>query len=114
MSNWTNWHDAKGRGTCGIYQIKDELSGRVYIGQSTNCEYRLGQHRQRLDRGSRRLPQGLKNLAYPDRAVRLTYTIIIRCRREELDRFEFQAMCGKDCTNIHHGVAARNMSRRAS
>lgn len=34
--------------TCGIYQIKNKITGDIYIGSSSNVEKRLNEHRRKL------------------------------------------------------------------
>ena len=41
---------------CGVYQIKNTLNGKAYIGSSKNIKRRLGIHRSMLRRGTHRNP----------------------------------------------------------
>src|ERR1700754_478469 len=84
MSNFTHWHYIRGAGTCGVYEVYDELSGRRYIGSSECCEYRLQLHEQRIRRRSRNIPAGLKALAYVDRPVKLVYRILKAVPKDQL------------------------------
>ena len=41
---------------CGVYQIKNTLNGKAYIGSSKNIKRRLGIHRSMLRHGTHRNP----------------------------------------------------------
>jgi hypothetical protein len=109
MTNFTNWHYAKGRGTCGVYAVVDELSGRCYIGSAVCCEYRLELHRIRVGRRSRRVPEGLKRLAYGSEPVRLKYHILREVPEAELTDWEQAAIdaAGDKATNVRVAFRAR-------
>jgi len=113
MTNLTNWH-YRGRGTCGIYEVHDELSDRRYIGSSNHCEYMLERHRMRIGRGSLKIPGGLQALVYSGKAVRLAYRVLKAVPRADLAAEETKAIhaAGAKATNIHRWVSRRAADAR--
>lgn len=56
--SYHNWH-LRPADVCGIYEVRDELSGRCYIGSSTMCNYRIALQMLGRDANVRRLPHRL-------------------------------------------------------
>ena len=108
MSNYADWR-RRGRGTCGIYEIYDELSGRRYIGSSTHCQYRLELHRMRINRGSSKLPSGVQRLAYTGQPVLLSYRVLKAVPECDLAMEEGKAIAkaGDKATNVQRSVSRR-------
>lgn len=77
----------------GIYKITSP-SGKIYIGQSTNCEIRFRDYRARKNNKQTRLSNSFKKYG----AKNHTYEIIHRCNKEELDELE------KQYINIHNSA----------
>lgn len=71
--------------TCGIYLIKNKLTGQMYVGQSVNIENRFRQHitpsniRQYIDKSIKKY--GMRNFFFK---------ILFECKEEELDREEIK------------------------
>ena len=84
--------------TCGIYSIKNKITGQLYIGQSVNIERRWKEHITKR-----------KDKSYIDRAINkygkdnFIFSIIEEVEKEKLnDREFFWINKYKTYTNIKH------------
>lgn len=69
--------------TCGIYQIKNTVTGKVYIGSSWNIEQRWRSHRHELRYGKHHSPhlQSAWNKYGPDK---FSFLILEECSRDDV------------------------------
>ena len=77
----------------GIYKITNKINNKVYIGQSVNVEERLREHQLRAFRSPETNKEYNKALYQAIRKYgveNFTYELILKCSKEELDRYEHQ------------------------
>lgn len=82
--NWT-WSTSES----GIYRIRCEANGAVYIGQAANLGRRLTQHRARLRTGTHKNAMMQATWTKYGEAS-FTFTVLIRCPREKDRLYELE------------------------
>lgn len=90
--------------TCGIYQIKNKINGKIYIGQSKNIESRLLNHIWALKRkDSSHENQHLINAFHKYGEENFEASIIAICPKDKLDLFEKWFIYITGCMNPKYG-----------
>jgi group I intron endonuclease len=86
---------------CGIYQIRNLVNGKIYIGQSTNLSHRKSSHFSKLrkDQHDNEHLQNAYNLYGKDNFI---FEIIMYCESFELTRYEdaIKTINKDNCYNI--------------
>lgn len=82
--------------TCGIYKLNFNNTDKVYIGQSTNIEKRILQHRadMRSGRASPKMQEAYKTYGLP-----ISYDILCEAHIDQLDSLEEEAIAIFDSVN---------------
>lgn len=93
------------RGIIGIYCIKDTESGKIYIGQSVDVEYRICNHFSKLKYN--RHDNIHMQRAYNKNPKAFEWQLLRKCTVEELDQLEIEMIAHFDSTNPLKGF---NMS----
>lgn len=83
--------------TTGIYKITNKIDGKVYIGQSLNCEKRLQEHK-------RKRPIPIDMWINMLGAENFTFEIIEKCKEEDLDREEQKYIQKYDSQNGGYNI----------
>lgn len=89
------------RGIIGIYCIKDTKSGKVYIGQSVDVEYRICNHFSKL-KYNRHDNEHMQR-AYNKNSEFFEWELLKECKEEELDKIEIETIAKYDSTNPKKG-----------
>lgn len=89
------------RGVCGIYAITNTDNGKVYIGQSTDVEYRICNHFSDLKWGR----HGNKHLqgAYDKHPEAFKWSLICECDQCDLDEREIEYIKRHNSADPAHG-----------
>lgn len=85
---------------CGIYEIKNKINDKRYIGQSTNIENRFIRHKSKL-KNNKHINLPLQN-AY-NNGDRFDYNILLTCERNNLSFCEKWCISALDTTNPNKG-----------
>lgn len=95
----------------GVYLIKNQISGKVYIGQSVNVEDRLWHHKSALKHG-RHENSYLQNAWNKYGADAFLFEILCECLESELDEKEIYYINLFDSTNRERGYNLDNGGKR--
>lgn len=97
----------------GIYQIKNGIDGKLYIGSAVNVDRRFGEHRKQL-RGGRHINQKLQRAWDKYGEDVFEFSVVQFCQKDQLIQFEQfyidKYACVKKGYNIHPN--ARNSTGR--
>lgn len=87
----------------GIYKIKNQINGKVYIGQSIHIEQRWKQHKYQKDLGTTPLYQDMRNFGIEN----FLFEIVEICSEEELNEKEIYYIEKFDSMNPNKGYNMR-------
>lgn len=93
------------RGVVGIYIIRNEADGKVYIGQSVDVEYRICNHFSKL-KWNRHDNKHLQR-AYNKSPSSFSWELLCKCKENELDEKEINLICEYNSADPKYGY---NMS----
>lgn len=85
----------------GIYMITNRKNGKVYIGQSTNANQRLSNHKCILDNGNHKVSKMQED--YNNAKDFFSFEVIERCSECELDELEKQYIAKYRADNSDYG-----------
>ena len=92
--------------TCGIYKIENIINKKVYIGQSTRCEYRMNRHRALLN-SKKHQNKYLQNSWEKYKEESFLFKLIVKCKTDSLDNIEKklikEARKNNLCYNLESG-----------
>ncbi|ALV21051.1 GIY-YIG nuclease family protein [Carnobacterium antarcticum] len=87
--------------TCGIYEIRNRINGKVYIGLSVNVDNRIRNHKYKLKRGNHDNPYLQK--AYSKSKDAFFFSLIEECKEEELEQKEIEWINHFNSNLTEHG-----------
>lgn len=89
------------RGIIGIYVIRNNGNGKVYIGQSVDVEYRICNHFSNL-RHNRHDNAHLQR-AYNKNPEAFSWELLCKCEQSDLDRLEIEYIAEYKSADPEHG-----------
>lgn len=95
--------------TVGVYQIKNSLNGKVYVGSSIDIQKRTTEHKKLLRDGKHKSPH-LQNAWHSYGEGVFAFSVLVICRKSELLLYEQAAI---DALAAHYSQGGYNMCARA-